>query len=131
MLGFALALAVLAQAPTPPPPPAPAALKPLGFYSQRFDYRWDTMIPLKVEVDGLQLESIFFNRREIARGPFKGADFGARAQQVVDVLEGLVGGGGFRRRVWVATLVDESVYFQSKSSCGGEHELPQSRGSGT
>lgn len=83
MLGFALALPVLAQAPTPPPPPAPAALKPLGFYSQRFDYRWDTMIPLKVEVDGLQLESIFFNRREIARGPFKGADFGARAQVAV------------------------------------------------
>lgn len=78
MLTLTLALAL--QAPLPQPPPAEAPLKALGFHSQRFDYRWDTVIPLGVAVDGLRLESIFFNRREIARGPLKGADFGARAQ---------------------------------------------------
>lgn len=87
---LALALLVALQtpalqtpAPQAPPPAAPEALKPLGFFSQRFDYCWDTVLPLKVTVDGLRLDSIFFNRREIARGPFKGADFGARAQVAV------------------------------------------------
>lgn len=85
MLALALLVALQTPAPQAPPPPpaAPEALKPLGFFSQRFDYRWDTVLPLKVTVDGLRLDSIFFNRREIARGPFKGADFGARAQVAV------------------------------------------------
>ena len=69
--------------PGPKPPPAAKsvqALKPLGFHSQRFPYYWDRLIPINVEVDGLKINSIFFNRREIRSGPLKGADFGTRAQ---------------------------------------------------
>lgn len=83
MLALALLLALQPPAVQAPAPPTTETLKPLSFFSQRFDYRWDTILPLKVSVDGLRLDSIFFNRREIARGPFKGADFGARAQVAV------------------------------------------------
>jgi len=55
-------------------------LKPLGFYSQKFPYQWDVVLPLRTEVDGLRLNSIFFNRREIRSGLLKGAEFGTRAQ---------------------------------------------------
>ena len=64
----------------PPAAPAPQNLKPLSFYSQKFDYKWDTLLPLKIEVDGLKVNTIFFNRRQIRSWPLKGADFGARAQ---------------------------------------------------
>ena len=68
--------------PVPSQPPAVAGQnqKPLSFYSQRFDYKWDTMLPLKIEVDGLKVNTIFFNRRQVKSWPLKGADFGARAQ---------------------------------------------------
>jgi hypothetical protein len=75
-----------AQVPTTEPVPAPSAgtadsdLKPLSFHSQRFPYKWDTMLPLHIEVDGLKLNTIFFNRRQVRAWPLKGADFGARAQ---------------------------------------------------
>jgi len=69
------------------PQGAPAAvapkaeeLKPLGFFSQKFSYRWDVVLPLKAEVDGLRLNTIFFNRRELRSGLLKGAEFGTRAQ---------------------------------------------------
>jgi hypothetical protein len=72
---------------TPPAPPPPAAatsagqdLKPLSFYSQRFNYKWDTLLPINYEVDGLKVNTIFFNRRQATTWPIKGADFGARAQ---------------------------------------------------
>lgn len=55
-------------------------LKPLSFHSQRFPYKWDTLLPLGIEVDGLKLNTIFFNRRQVRSWPLKGADFGARAQ---------------------------------------------------
>jgi len=68
-------------------PPQPAAavgtgqnLKPLSFHSQRFDYKWDTLLPVNYDVDGLKLTTIFFNRRQATTWPLKGADFGARAQ---------------------------------------------------
>jgi hypothetical protein len=48
--------------------------------SQRFKFHWDRLIPLNVELDGLKLNSIFFNRREIRSGFLKGADFGIRAE---------------------------------------------------
>ncbi len=81
--------------------PAPA-LKPLSFFSQRFDYRWDTVIPLKGEVDGLRLDSIFFNRREIARGPLKGTTFGLRAHLTVTNLANKVRVPGFAVAVFDA-----------------------------
>lgn len=62
------------------PFPAQANLKPLGFLSHRFKFHWDRLIPLNVEVDGLKLNSIFFNRREVRSGLLKGADFGTRAE---------------------------------------------------
>jgi hypothetical protein len=55
-------------------------LKPLGFFSQKFPYQWDVLLPLKAEVDGFKLNTIFFNRREINSGLLKGAEFGTRAQ---------------------------------------------------
>jgi hypothetical protein len=67
-------------APAQPATTAPQSLKPLSFFSQKFDYKWDTLLPVKVEVDGLKVNTIFFNRRQIHSWPFKGADFGARAQ---------------------------------------------------
>jgi len=77
----ALIVSTLLVLQTPAPPPASApALKPLSFFSQRFDYKWDTMLPMNIEVDGLKVNTIFFNRRQIRSWPLKGADFGARAQ---------------------------------------------------
>ena len=35
---------------------------------------------LNFEVDGLKVNSIFFNRRQVRSWPLKGADFGVRAQ---------------------------------------------------
>ena len=67
-------------APTPPAATAGQHLKPLSFFSQRFEYKWDTMLPLNIEVDGLKVNTIFFNRRKINAWPLKGTDFGARAQ---------------------------------------------------
>ncbi len=60
--------------------PKAQELKPLGFFSQKFPYQWDVVLPLKTEVDGLKLNTIFFNRREIRSGLLKGAEFGTRAQ---------------------------------------------------
>ena len=84
---FSILLPLVLGLPTPaePPSPKPEApkvqeLKPLGFFSQRFPYLWDTLLPLKIEVDGLKLNTIFFNRREIRSGLLKGAEFGTRAQ---------------------------------------------------
>jgi len=60
--------------------PKTEELKPLGFFSQKFSYQWDRLLPLQTEVDGLKLNTIFFNRREIRSGILKGAEFGTRAQ---------------------------------------------------
>jgi hypothetical protein len=69
--------------PAPAPAPAPAAQdqKPLSFFSQRFKFQWDQFLPLTASVDGLRINSIFFNKRTL--GLFKSAEFGTRA--VVDV----------------------------------------------
>jgi hypothetical protein len=50
---------------------------PLSFYSQRFPFHWDQFMPLKAEVDGLRINSIFFNKRTMTL--FKTAEFGTRA----------------------------------------------------
>jgi hypothetical protein len=88
------ALLLLAQDPAPAPPAAPAAQdtaaapqpaaaksKPLSFLSQEFKFRWDQFMPLNVELDGLKVNSIFFNKRTMTL--FKSAEFGTRA--VVEV----------------------------------------------
>ena len=74
-----------AQAKPAPAAAKPAAaspkLKPLSFLSQRFKFRWDQFTPLNVELDGLKVNSIFFNKRSMPL--FKSAEFGTRA--VVEV----------------------------------------------
>ena len=57
-------------------PAAPGA-KPLGFLSERYPFRWDQLIQLPAEVDGLKINSIFFNKRTLTL--LKSADFGTRA----------------------------------------------------
>ena len=81
MLPFALlSLLALAQAPPPAAEPAKAAPIPLGFYSRRTDFKWDRLVPLGFEVDGLKVNSIFFNNRELKSTWIKEASFGTRAQ---------------------------------------------------
>ncbi|MBK8792672.1 MAG: hypothetical protein IPN59_05845 [Holophaga sp.] len=86
MISFLFPALLLAQTPAPtakvevPQTKATQALAPLGFYSKKFPYAWDVLIPLGAEVDGLKLNTIFFNRREFQSGLLKGADFGTRAQ---------------------------------------------------
>jgi hypothetical protein len=80
------ALPSSATAPAPNPlvaaaPPVTAA--PLAFYSESFAYSWDRTIPLSINLDGLRVSSIFFNKRTLQPGFFnlmKGAEFGTRAQ---------------------------------------------------
>lgn len=89
LLPFALGLQEPPATPPPAPAPAPVASSPaksLGFLSQRFPYKWDALLPIGIEVDGVKVKTIFFNRREVKSWPFKGADFGARAQ--VEVTNG-------------------------------------------
>ena len=63
------------------PPAAPAAagkdLKPLGFTSQRIPFVWDKLIQLNLEVDGLKINSIYFNKRTLK--VLKSAEFGTHA----------------------------------------------------
>ncbi len=74
------------QAPQPAKPgPAekaaePVPYNPLGFASRRFDYKWDQLLPLGLELDGLKVNSIFFNTRELKTSWLKDATFGIRAQ---------------------------------------------------
>ena len=76
-----------ATPPAAPPVAAPAAPAlpgdPLSFFSDTYPYAWDRIIPLSIQLDGLKVSSIFFNRREVKPGffdLFKGAEFGTRAQ---------------------------------------------------
>ena len=86
---------VQAPAPAPPPVPAPApsatpvtpatavSSAPLSFFSETFPFAWDRIIPLSINLDGLKVSSIFFNKRVVQPGFFnllKGAEFGTRAQ---------------------------------------------------
>lgn len=80
LLGAALGL--LQAPPTAPPAPA-VATTPLAFHSESLPFIWDQTIPLSVNLDGLKVTSIFFNRRVIQPGFFnllRGAEFGTRAQ---------------------------------------------------
>ena len=82
-LAALLCLAQAPPAPTSTPAPAPAADASLSYYSESLPFRWDQVIPLTVNLDGLKVTSIFFNRRMVQPGFFnllKGAEFGTRAQ---------------------------------------------------
>lgn len=81
MLAPLLALPLLAQTAPPPAKTSPESTPvSLAFFSQRFPYAWDQLLPLKAEVDGVKLHSIFFNRRAMGKGPLVGMEFGTRAQ---------------------------------------------------
>ncbi|HEX9009560.1 MAG TPA: hypothetical protein VF804_04275 [Holophagaceae bacterium] len=82
-----LILAALLGLQQPPPPPPTAAsvapAQPLSFYSGTFPFVWDRTLPMTVDLDGLKVTSIFFNKRKVDPGFFsilKGAEFGTRAQ---------------------------------------------------
>ena len=66
-----------AATPAPAASPATPGTKPLGFLSERYPFRWDQLIQLPAEVDGLKINSIFFNKRSLTI--LKSADFGTRA----------------------------------------------------
>ena len=69
-----------AGTPAPRPPaasPANPGAKPLSFFSERYPFRWDQLVQLPAEVDGLKINSIFFNKRTLTI--LKSADFGTRA----------------------------------------------------
>ncbi len=73
------------SAPATPTPveaaPAPAA--PLSFHSESLGFIWDRTIPLAINLDGLKVTSIFFNKRKVEKSLFdflKNAEFGTRAQ---------------------------------------------------
>jgi hypothetical protein len=64
----------------PPAAQAPVA-KALGLATFRFPFTWNTAIPLAgAEVDGLRVNSIYFNKRAPKVWPLKGTDFGTRAR---------------------------------------------------
>jgi hypothetical protein len=75
--GAPAAPAAPAPTPTQPAVKPQAGQQPLSFYSQRFPFHWDQFMPLKAEVDGLRINSIFFNKRTMTL--FKSAEFGTRA----------------------------------------------------
>jgi hypothetical protein len=66
------------------PASAPATPStPLSFASETFPFSWDRVLPLSLNLDGLKVEQIFFNKRVVKPGFFnvlKGAEFGTRAQ---------------------------------------------------
>lgn len=84
------ALLGLAQTPSAPPPAAPVPVAapavpatPLSFHSENLPFAWDHLIPLSIQLDGLQIKSIFFNKRVLKPkffGLLKSAEFGTRAQ---------------------------------------------------
>ena len=75
------------EAPAPPAAPAAApAMAPLGFASKEFEFTWDRTITLGLDLDGLKVNSIFFNNREIKTSWLKDTTFGTRAQ--VEVTNG-------------------------------------------
>jgi hypothetical protein len=59
------------------PAAASGDLKPLGFVSQRVPFVWDKLITLNAEVDGLKINSIYFNKRSLKI--LKSAEFGTHA----------------------------------------------------
>ncbi|BDU71179.1 hypothetical protein [Mesoterricola silvestris] len=73
--------ALLALTPQEPAPAKAPPAQPLSFASYRLPFTWNALIPINgVELDGLKVTSIYFNKRETTVWPLKGADFGTRAK---------------------------------------------------
>ncbi len=71
----------LLQAPAPAAPPAPKAESAsLSFASLQKPFLWNRLMPMELAVDGLKVNSIFFNVRESKVKLFQGPTFGTRAQ---------------------------------------------------
>lgn len=80
---FSLAQATATPAPTPAVQAAAPAARPLSFDSESHPFAWDQVIPLTINLDGLKVNSIFFNKRVLKSGVFtmlKDAEFGVRAK---------------------------------------------------
>jgi len=92
-------------------PKAPVGTKALSFVSQRLNYHWDQLLPLQVEVDGIKVNSIFFNRKEVKI--LKTLELGARAQ--LDVTNTT----GKARRPGFAVAVFDKEDRLLGASCGG------------
>ena len=74
--------AAVPAAPAPAPSIQPAG-SPLSFFSDSFGYAWDRIIPLSINLDGLKVNSIFFNKRAVKSGVLSflnDAEFGTRAR---------------------------------------------------
>jgi hypothetical protein len=100
---FLPALLLLApQAPAVAPQPSVAEIKPLSFFSQSYAFKWDQQLKLTGEVDGLKVNSIFFNKRAFTIGFLKGADFGTRAEIEVTNLANVSRNPGFAVAVFDA-----------------------------
>jgi len=81
MLSILLAALPLLQAQAPVPQEAPKAeAASLSFASLRQPYLWDRLMQVDLAVDGLKVNSIFFNLRESKVKLFQGPTFGTRAQ---------------------------------------------------
>ncbi|MBP1626460.1 MAG: hypothetical protein H6Q00_935 [Holophagaceae bacterium] len=95
----------------PAPKAAESAPKALSFASQRIDFKWDQLIPLNLELDGLKVNSIFFNRKDLRI--VKTIELGARAQ--VDVTNTSAKG----RHPGFAVAVFDREDRLLGASCGG------------
>lgn len=81
MLPILLAALPYLQAPAPVAPETPKAeATSLSFGSLRQPYLWDRLMQVDLAVDGLKVNSIFFNLRESKVKLFQGPTFGTRAQ---------------------------------------------------
>ena len=63
---------------TAPAPAQPAG--PLSFFSQTYTYYWDRLIKVDAAVDGLKVNSIFFNIRKPNVPLLRSTEWGTRAQ---------------------------------------------------
>ena len=58
-----------------------AEAKALSFTSFKLPFSWNQVIPIKdAELDGLKINSIYFNTRSLKLGPLKAGEFGTRAR---------------------------------------------------
>ncbi len=58
---------------------APAKPQALSFTSETLPYRWNEVLPLSLNVDGLKITSISFAKREPKNKLLQGPDYGSRA----------------------------------------------------
>ncbi|MBI3131106.1 MAG: hypothetical protein HYZ13_07095 [Acidobacteria bacterium] len=81
MLAILLAALPLVQAPAAVPQEAPKVeATSLSFGTLQQPYLWDRLMKVDLAVDGLKVNSIFFNLRESKVKLFQGPTFGTRAQ---------------------------------------------------